>query len=156
MLNKRGQLDAMIMFFGTLALVGIVLFSFATFSDRTKTENNNLKNLISEYNFKQKYTQIVFRDMVAEAIIFAKDSEGFEKEFKLGLKKFAEKRRAPEISNLFAKIINEPLNLNKEEGIYFLIVEEVFVEFENGKNNIKREFNLEIEFNEFGIISQSL
>ncbi len=156
MLNKKGQLEAMIMFFGTLVLVGMVLFSFATFNDGAKIENKNLENLISEYQFKQKYTQIVFRDMVEEAIIFANESDDFENEFKIGLKKFAKKRRNPEISNLFAKIINEPLKLNKGEGIYSLIVEEVFVEFEKGKNSIERKFNLEIKFDEVEIISQSL
>jgi|TARA_Y100000310_G_C20686661_1_gene819432 hypothetical protein len=156
MLNKRGQLEAMIMFFGTLVLVGTVLFSFATFNNDAKIENKNLENLISEYQFKQKYTQIVFRDMVEEAIIFANESDDFENEFKIGLKKFAKKRRNPEISNLFAKIINEPLKLNKGEGIYSLIVEEVFVGFEKGKNSIERKFNLEIKFDEVEIISQSL
>ena len=46
--------------------------------------------------------------------------------------------------------------LNKGEGIYSLIVEEVFVEFEKGKNSIERKFNLEIKFDEVEIISQSL
>ena len=48
------------------------------------------------------------------------------------------------------------MKLNKGEGIYSLIVEEVFVEFEKGKNSIERKFNLEIKFDEVEILSQSL
>ena len=72
------------------------------------------------------------------------------------MKQIAERRRAPEISNLFGKIINEPLELNEINGNYFLIVEGVFAEFEKEESNIRRKINFEIEFNENGIIPESL
>jgi len=156
MLNKRGHIGTMMMFFGALILVGVALFSFVTFSDGTENEKINLNNLVSEFEFKQKYVVIVFEDMVEEAITEAKGKTNFEEEFEISLKQIAERRRAPEISNLFGKIINEPLELNEINGNYFLIVEGVFAEFEKEESNIRRKINFEIEFNENGIIPESL
>tara|TARA_Y100000310_G_scaffold83835_1_gene80473 strand:- start:521 stop:991 length:471 start_codon:yes stop_codon:yes gene_type:complete len=156
MLNKKGHIGTMMMFFGALILVGVALFSFATFSDGTENEKTNLNNLVSEFEFKQKYIVIVFEDMVEEAITEAKGKTNFEEEFEISLKQIAERRRNPEISNLFGKIINEPLEINGLDGNYFLIVEGVFAEFEKGESNIRREINFEIEFNENGIIPESL
>ena len=66
------------MFFGALILVGVALFSFVTFSDGTENEKINLNNLVSEFEFKQKYVVIVFEDMVEEAITEAKGKTNFD------------------------------------------------------------------------------
>jgi len=157
MLNKRGHIGTTLMVLGALVLVIAALYSFAIFSDKTGEEKEKLKDFISEFSFEQKYVSIVFEDMVKEAIDEVKPEEDFMISFNSSLKKIAERRRNPERkTNLFAKIINEPLNLTLLEDNYVLVLDAVFVKFEEDKSVIERKFNFEIIFNETGIISQSL
>jgi len=157
MLNKRGHIGTTLMVLGALVLVIATLYSFAIFSDKTGEEKEKLNEFFSSFSFEQKYVPIVFEDMIKEAIDEAKSEEDFMIGFGSSLKKIAERRRdETRKTNLFAKIINEPLNLSKRENNYFLVLDDVFVKFEEGKNVIERKFNFEIVFNETKIVSQSL
>ena len=157
MLNRRGHIGTTLMVLGALVLVIATLYSFAIFSDKTGEEKEKLNEFISSFSFEQKYVPIVFEDMVEEAIEEAKFEEEFSESFKKYLKKIAERRRDEKRkTNLFAKIVKEPINLTERGNNYVLILDEVFVKLEEDKSVVKRKFNFEILFNRAGIISQSL
>jgi len=157
MLNRKGHIGTTLMVMGALVLAISTLYSFAIFSDGTTEEREKLDDFFSSFSFEQKYVPIVFEDMVKEAIEEVNHDGEFSESFEIYLKKIAERRRDEERkTNLFAKIINEPLDLIKKETTYVLVLEDVFVKFEEDKSVIERRFNFEIEFSEFEIISQSL
>ena len=157
MLNKKGHIGTTLMVLGALVLVIATLYSFAIFSDKTGEERENLNEFISSFSFEQKYVPIVFEDMIEEAIMEAKEKEKFEEGFRISLKQIAERRRDEKRkTNLFAKIINEPLDLTEREGDYVLVLDGVFVKFEEDKSVIERKFDFEIIFNGAEIISQDL
>ena len=156
MLNRKGHVGTILMVLGAIVLVVTTLFSFSIFSEITGGEKIKLNYFISEFSFEQKYSSIVLKDMVREAILEAKEKENFEKEFENELKKIAERRRSPEISNLFGKIINEPFELTKLNNNYIWTMDEVFINVEQDKSYIERKFNFKIEFNKSQTISQGL
>tara|TARA_Y100000310_G_scaffold220179_1_gene221645 strand:- start:369 stop:842 length:474 start_codon:yes stop_codon:yes gene_type:complete len=157
MLNKKGHIGTTLMVLGALVLVIATLYSFAIFGDKTGEERAKLNKFISDFSFEQKYVSIVFEDMIEEAIIEAREKENFEKEFRISLKQIAERRRDEKRkTNLFAKIINEPLDLTEREGDYVLVLDGVFVKFEEDKSVIERKFDFKIEFSKSKIFPQSL
>jgi hypothetical protein len=148
MLNRRGHLATTMMFFITLILIVSALFSFSNFNSEVGEKQEVLNNLIFEFNFRQKFVPIVFGEMIGEAIEQAERDGNFEEVFESSLKEIAERRRDPEISNLFAELIEKEINLEKlddENEKYRLLVKDVFVKFSEGKNEMNEEFNLVAE-----------
>ncbi len=147
MLNKKGNIATTLMFFGTLVLVVVALFSFSSFGKKFENDGNKIENAVKEYEFRQKFIPAVFDNMVDEAVVRARSEADFEKAFNESFKKVAERRRNPEISNLFGRIINGEYSFVKEEGKYIVGMKDIFVVFEDEsrKNVFKKKIDLRRE-----------
>ncbi len=157
MLNKKGHVGTILMVLGAIVLVVTTLFSFSIFSDNAANEKTKLNYFISEFSFEQKYISVVLKDMVEEAIYETNAEDNFTNEFENSLKEIALRRRdSDRKTNLFGKLINEPLNLTSRESDYILSVNNIFVKLEKDKNFIERDLNITLVFNESEVLSESL
>jgi hypothetical protein len=150
MLNRKGHLGTMLMVFGALVLVGAATYGFSTFSNKSDKIENEIKLIISEYNFYESYVRKSFNLMVKLSIDEAKKEN---KEFKLAFcEKIKEKAREKrdewkERTNLFGKVEEENCELvDIGSGKYKYLVEDVFVWRKVGENEIRNVFDLSSEF----------
>jgi len=151
-MNKRGHLPTVLLLVTALILVGVVAFSFATFKGGVEDESKGLHLLVSTLNFQEEYVRISFKDMVEDSLEKAKGQENFELAFNNSLENIADERRDVYFGNFFGKIVNKQYVVNKEGGVYVLQVSDVFVRSFVDKNEIKRNFDLSLRFNENEVI----
>ena len=155
-MNKRGHIPTIMLFFGALILVIVTLFSFTNVKNELGGESEDFNILVQEIDFKKKYISAVFEKIVEEAVE-STDKLKFEESFSVTFEKISDRRDPKDGSfgNFFGRIRNEKYTINKENGIYTLTIEDVFVSSNVEKNEMKRTFPLSIRFNKEGLIQRN-
>lgn len=149
MLNRKGHIGTMLMFFGALVLVVTALFTFSSYSDKMEVVEGTFRELSAEFRIDEKLVQGYLKDMVNDGIreVNNAGADDFEEAFNVSLKKSSEELRGKGLdTNLFGKIINGNYFFNDLEGSYELELKDVFARVEEENNEIRRVFDLSVKF----------
>ena len=144
-MNRRGQLSLFLTVGVAAVLCLSALFIFATFKSDFGTKSEEISNMISEVEFGQGYIIESARDIGEEVI-------GSEGDLKESYKEIADKRYLgiESSGNFFAKIRTDDFNFEKVGEEYVLKVDGLNVQARRGYNIMKRNFDLEIRFDNGG------
>lgn len=152
-MNRRGHIPTILLFVLALALVLTAWWTFLSYGKNLEVAGNSINEAIINLNFKQDYVESSLRKMIEDSIALS-DKNDFLDSFNRVLKEqVTEEKRTGDFGNLFGRIKNGDYDLVLQEGRYNLSVGEVFVSSKVGKNELRRKFDLNILFDENGLLS---
>jgi len=145
-MNRKG-VELAILLLPLIALVfsGLALFLFISFSGEFKGGSGELDIIIADSIFAKRYVIAEAKLIAQETIASGGDLEkkfleiAGEKDLNLGI-----------AGNFFGKIRNNEFNFDRLGENYILEVDDLFVKSEIGKNSIKKNFDLLLEFDSEG------
>ena len=145
--EKKGNVPTILLFMVALGLMVMTLFAFAGYNDLRNNLSHAISNAVSEAEFNYKYIVKTAELAGKEAIVESKPEEVKENFIKITALK---DMRMDNLGNLFGKIRNREFVFEKRRGLFVLEIDDLFVRAQSGKNKIKRNFDLVIEFRENG------
>lgn len=153
MLNRKGHIPTAMLLIVAIILIIAAWFSFVNvereISGRSDGVSEAVKNISSDYD----YVNELFLRSIEDSI---EDSRGAGFEIVFNETFFERIERIESVSevsgNFFGKIRNRDYRFYRDQGVYFLEVDDVFVQSSSGANEMRIDFNLSARFDESGII----
>lgn len=144
-MDKRGNVPLILIFVIAVTLYLVALFSFASFDSKLEGEFEGNDKLVYQlelnYNFVVNEAEIVGMKTI-------KSGGNLREEF---IKTAKQKEIQNEgFGNFFGKIRNGEFIFEKKDNKYFLKIDGLFVKSELGNSFVRRDFNLEIIFDDDG------
>jgi len=160
-MNKRGNIAFLSLPLVALAFSLFLLYVFVSFNGSFYRNSEKLSEMMYGADFAQDYvlakTELIFYKTVnCDKSVYESicDETDLKKRFILISNK--ENMNYYEQGNLFAKIRNKEFEISEIQRGYKIEIKELFVQIENvnegelNKNKVKRNFDLEIEFDDKG------
>lgn len=141
-MNKRGDLPTVLLFFVSITLMGIALFSFISFNDRFATDSQGRDTMLNSIRFFEKY-------LIEESRIIGRESmQNGNSDLKEKFRELAEKRdlRIVETREYFDKIKNGDFSFKLEGDKYVLEIRDLSLKAESGSNSFERKLDIRLEF----------
>jgi len=149
-MNRRGDFPTILLFFFTLLLIGISMFSFVSFAGDFNTGSQNIGKVVSDL--------VAANDFISAEVSYI-GMKAIEKggDLKSNFMEIAGKRpfRVEGGGNLFVVISSGEFDFGIEEGEIVLEIQGVFVESSSGESSIRRDFDLRVIFDEDGSVLKS-
>ena len=147
MLNKKAQTAI-----GLMPLIAIVmsiatLIAMYSFSEGLESKSAEISDLLENIELNHKYIQAqieLIAEQTAKECINCEAEQLKEKFISISSEKES-LFRYEGAGNFYGKIRNGEFEIEEIEGKYFLKIEDLFVESQNGYNKIKRNFDVEVE-----------
>jgi len=144
-MNKKGDIETILLPIIALVMSIAALFSFITFSGGFEDRSLEISHILSEIEFNQNY-------VIAQVELIGNESINSKVDFRGNFIDVAAKRdlKIDNSGNFFGKIRNGEFSFVKNGENYVLKVDGLFVQAKRGNNAIKREFNMAITFDRNG------
>ncbi len=149
-MSRRGAAPAMTLLFFIIFITSLMLvFYFISFNSLVGNMPSQMSSVLEEVEFSQQY-------IVAEAALLAQQSILKGGDVKENFKDFAKARDfgAESFGNFYGKIRNNGFEIKASDKGYLLEIKELFVASRLGTNDLKRDFNLTIEFDGKGAVQK--
>lgn len=146
MVNRRGQIPIFMLIIVALVLVISALVSFNGFRGDFGDQSINVSKTLAGVDAAQNYV-IKSAELIAADAIKTKSDIPEVKFMEIAASRDI---GVQEAGNFFAKIRNNEFSFEREGDLYVLNVEKLFVQASYGNNAIKRNFDLNMKFNETG------
>ncbi len=149
-MNRKGAAPAMTLLFFIIFITSLMLvFYFINFNSSIGDKSSEMASVLEEVEFSQQY-------MTAEATLLAQQSILKEGDVKENFKSFAKTRDfgVESFGNFYGKIRNGEFEIRVSESGYLLEIKNLFAASRRGMNDLKRDFNLTIEFDGKGAVQK--
>ena len=160
-MNRRGQIPTILLFITALVLSAATLFSFTSFKGGLDINSKVYADMLGDGEYRERFAIEEAKFLGRSAIISGGDVRA---KFKELANKSVERARFEGAGNFYKQIRDDTANNptftfeKKTEGgkeVYILEIKDLFVISERGKNSIKRNFNLKIEFDGQGNVRKT-
>jgi Tfp pilus assembly protein PilE len=146
MLNKKAQVPTLIIFIVALVLAITTLFAMVSFNNNLTSQSKQLSEMMEEIIFNEKYI-IEQAKLIAQGTLLncpTCEAEQIKKKYKEDAGEREQLFRYGGAGNFYAKIRNDEFEIEKQDNLFILKIEDLFVESQIEANNLKRTFNLEL------------
>jgi hypothetical protein len=127
----------------------MLVFYFISFNSLIGDKSKDMGGVLEGVEFNQRY-------IFAEAELFAQQSIIRGGDLKENFKSFAQASDfgVQSFGNFYGKIRNGEFEIKTDNGGYVLEIKNLFIVSRRGMNEIKRNFNVTIEFDENGKVQK--
>lgn len=145
-MNRKGDVPTILLFVFAIVLAVTALFVFVSFPNDFSNNSKEVNKMLNEVDFNERYVMANAESIVHESVTVGKG------DVKTAFKNIADSRYLgyQGAGNFFAKVRSDEFELSTEEGNYVLRINGLFVHSDRGFNSMKRNFNLEMKFNNAG------
>ena len=151
-MNRKGQIALVLLPIVALVFSGVALFSFVSFDDSFETQSSEISEMISDVELSEVYIFKIVEISAREVI--GSGSSNLKNDFKEEIAK--RDLRTIYSGNFFGLVRNDNFEFYKVGESYILKVEGVSLFSKKEFNSMRRNFDLEIEFDSEGNVHNKL